>query len=801
MKISLGWIAEWVDLSGEAPERLAELLSLHTAEVEGVEHTGAAIADVLVGEVVECGRHPDADKLSVTRVTVGSGEPVPVVCGASNVRAGLKIAFAPVGSRLPGDLKIKKAKLRGQVSEGMICSTRELELGDDHSGILELPADAPLGVPLVEYLGLRDAVLELDNKSLTHRPDLWGHYGFARELAAILERPLAPLTVGAWPDAASRWQVELADAQGCPHYLALEIELDGPPRESPAWLQQRLRAVGQRPVNDIVDLTNYLLQETGQPTHAFDADTLRGGKVVVRAARSGERITTLDGSVRTLEESDLVIADAERALALAGVMGGAETEVGATTTRILLESAVFQPVRVRRTALRLGLRTEASTRFEKSLDPALARQALERFVSLLARLRPEARILSAPAAAGAAAAPQRELLLDPERAAQRLGVDLDRDAARGILERLGFGVRDAEQGGLAIRVPSWRATKDVTLPVDLEEELGRIHGYHRIRPQPLQAPVVPPQQFPGRLLGRRLLGRMVGAHGAHETQAYSFLDRDWARRLGLETEAFVQVGNAMQKGVDLMRRDPVPSLLDQAVGNLRARPEGRLCELAKGYEPGPGVEPIERRWLALLAWAPEDAPLQGRDSLFGALRSAAEDLLRIALPGGGVVATAGAARPWAHPVHALTWRHAEHAVAEAARIHPALAAELDAPRVRLGALLLDLDALLAVGDGATSGFRSPSRYPGIKLDVALAMPTATPYAEVEAMLRRAGGKLLAELELFDVFEGAPLAAGQRSLAFRILLQADDRTLGDAEEQALLGRVAKAAEALGGALRS
>lgn len=799
MKISLDWLSDWVDLDGLEPERVSELLSLHTAEVDAMEETGAAIAQVLVGEVVECGPHPDADKLSVTRVRAGDLD-VPVVCGAANVRQGLKVAFAPVGCVLPGDLKIKKAKLRGQPSEGMICSTRELELGEDHDGILELPQDAPVGANLVEYLGLRDHVLELDNKSLTHRPDLWGHYGFARELSVVLQRELRALEETALPEAAASWEVANEDAEGCPLYLGLEVDLGGTPRESPDWLKRRLQAVGQRPVNDVVDLTNYLLLETGQPTHAFDADRLQGGRVVVRSAKSGETLTTLDEQQRKLEPGDLLITDASGPIALAGVMGGASSEVHEGTTRILLESAVFDAVRVRRTSQRLALRTEASTRFEKSLDPALAEQALRRFAALLAKVRPEARILAAPARAGAAAAPEREIPLDPRRAAARLGQDIDAAEAKRILEGLGFSVR-AEGEGFQVRVPSWRATKDVTLTVDLEEELGRIYGYDRIRPEPLQAPVEVPAQFPGRRLARRLLGRLSSTHGAAETQSYSFLDRRWAEALQAREEDFVVIGNPVQKEVDLMRRDPVASLLEQAAVNARETPSGRLCEYAKGYEPDAADGPRERRWLALLAWEPTARPLQGVGSLHAQLRSVAEDLLRVALPGLELNARAGVVARWAHPVQALRWEAREKVAALAGRVHPRMLACAGVQDSQAGAVLLDLDVLLALDQGARGAFQSPSRYPGVKLDVALALPRELPYEQVDAALRKAGGRMLAELELFDIFEGAPLPEDQRSMAFTVLLRADDRTLGEKEAQGFLKKVSKAAAALGGSLRS
>jgi len=804
MKISLGWIGEYVDLGGVSAARAAELLALHTAEVEGVEEIGAGIRDVVVGEVVACGRHPDADKLSVTKVDFGAGAAVDVVCGASNVRAGLKVAFAPVGASLPGGLKIKQAKLRGAPSVGMICSERELELSDEHAGILELPADAPRGARLVDYLQLSDWVLELDNKSLTHRPDLWGHYGFARELAAILERPLKPLALlESWPAAPSGWKIELADPD-CPHYLGVGIAAPEGPRPSPQWLRARLRAVGVRPRNDLVDLTNYVLLETGQPLHAFDSARLQGRTIAVRAARSGERLRCLDDSERELAPSDLVIADAKSAVALAGVIGGADSAVGAETREILLEAAVFHPARIRRASQRLALRTDASSRFEKSLDPLGAEIAARRYARLLLDLRPDAAVTAAPARAGSAASPRRTIAFAPQQCARLLGADPGPAAARGMLERLGFGVDDARDPW-TVTVPSWRATKDVTIAADLVEEVGRLHGYHKIQPAAWQAPVAPPRQRPERLLARALAARLRGAHQAAETQSYSFISRRWAELLRLDASAFLQLANPMQAGSDLIRRDPVASLLEQAAGNLRERASGRLFEIARGYEPRAGAEPLERSWIGAVEWRSPPGAEQGPDSLFARARGLAEDLLRQAgIAGGWRAEPAGgvADAPWLHPAHALAWRCEDRLLGWSGRIDPRLSPALNGDAAPFAVVLLDLSAVLAAAAAQTGArFRSPPRLPAVKVDVALALPAERSYAEVEAALRRAGGKTLESLELFDLYTGPNLPQGQRSLAFHAVLRAADRTLEDKDEQGFIERVKQAAAELGGSLRA
>ncbi|MGB0953190.1 MAG: phenylalanine--tRNA ligase subunit beta [Planctomycetota bacterium] len=806
MKISLNWVSDFVDLSDVPATKVADLLSLHTAEVEGMEVYGEAISDVVVGHVVACGQHPDADKLSVTEVDFGTGENVPVVCGASNVREGLKIAFAPVGSKLPGDLKIKKAKLRGQVSQGMICSERELELSDEHAGILELPEDAPIGTRLVDYLGVIDHVLELDNKSLTHRPDLWGHYGFARELAALLDRPLKPLSVDvAWPSEPSPWTIKREDKEGCPQYGAVEIDLGGTPGAVSEIIRQRLTAVGQRTVNDIVDLSNYVMLETGQPTHAFDAATLSGQKIVVRAATEGETLRTLDDVERKLIAEDLVIADGAQGVALAGVMGGLVTEVTDSTERILLESAAFHPTRVRRTAHRMALRSEASSRFEKSLDPAFASEATARFCHLLLQMRPEAKVLTAPVVDGAVEEPCIVLPLDMARTASLLGIALEEAEVVRLLTAMGFQM-EGQDGHFQVTVPSWRATKDVTLPIDLVEEVGRMHGYDRIEAAPLVAPVEVPVQQPQRLLTRKLTARLVQAFGSHETQSYSFLERAWADRLGRPLTDFARLGNPVLAEQDLMRRDPVPSLLEQAAQNLHEVSAGSLCEVAKGYEPQATGEARERRWLGVVQWGPQEAPKEGQESLFGTMRSMLEDLLLgLGLDAQRLKIKAqeeGLSLPdWAHPVQTLHWSYGDQVLGWTCRAQPTILMSLDFDGHDAAILLLDLEGLSAIIEQAAFRFRAPARFPGIKVDVALALPESKKYEDVESGLRRAGGKLLDSLELFDIYTGPGLEEGQRSLAFRCVLRAADRTLSEKEEQKFLRKVEHLASEFGGNLRS
>ena len=452
MLVSYRWLGRHVDLSGVSPQELAELLTLSTAEVEGLEPFAPYLSQITVGHVRERQKHPDADKLSVCTVDVAAGgeaEPLQIVCGAPNVDAGQKVAVATVGTVLPGDFKIKKSKIRGVESRGMICSERELELGDDHSGIWVLPEDVPVGSPVAAALGIEDWVFEIDNKSLTHRPDCWGHRGLAREIAAILERELKPLELPELVTGDATGCPVRIESPDCPRYMALEID-GAKPLPSPMWLRFLLTAVGQRPMDQLVDVSNFVMLDLGQPNHVFDRAVLAAAGINVRNAREGERVTTLDGEERQTIPADLLICSDDRPVALAGVMGGEGSKVTEATDRLLLEVANFAPAVIRRTAMRLGLRTDASARFEKSLDPNLAHTAMLAFAGMLKELQPAVSFPSPPTDAGDWQDPARTIELRPERVRSVLGADVPDDAIVSILSRLGFGV---ESNGGGCRSP------------------------------------------------------------------------------------------------------------------------------------------------------------------------------------------------------------------------------------------------------------------------------------------------------------------------------------------------------------
>ncbi len=796
MKISRRWLSRHLDLAGLEAGRIAEDLGLTTAEIERVESYPASLSGVVVGEVLECGRHPNAERLSVTKVAVGGGT-LDIVCGASNVARGQKVAVAPPGTALPGDVRVEKAKLRGVESHGMILSEREMGIGEEHDGILVLPPGARVGEEVADALDLRDDVLEIDNKSITHRPDLWGHYGFARELAAIYGRPLAAPPASPRPAPGEPFPVEIADADLCPLYLALPFE-GARNAPSPVWLRRLLLAVGQRPLGAVVDLTNFVMLDLGEPTHAFDRRRLRGGRIEVRRARQGERMKTLDGVDRSLTREDLLIADAEGPVAVAGVMGGEASEVRADTGAFVLECAAFHPVSVRRTAQRLGLRTEASARFEKSLDPTLVDWAAARFVELLPQVCPGARVTGPATRSGSWRFTPRTIPLRTERTRARLGADLPTEKMADFLRRLGFSVEPAG-ADLRVGVPSFRATKDVTIEDDLVEEIGRMLRYGNIPPSIPSFPAKPPPPDEERALGRAAADALAGPLGFRETYGYTFLAEETVEALALGGEPFVRVKNPIAGNLARIRREILPSLLGFLPKNLLPFEEVRLFEIGKGYRPespNDAGEPLEVHEIAAV-WA---SRADAREGAFGRARGVATTLLeRLRVetveerPFDGKPP-----RPFAHPVRGVALGSGGAAIGFAAELDPRARRTLGLP-APVALVSLDLRAILGVRAPARR-FRPIPRFPAVKVDVALALPESVPAAAAGEAVRRAAARLAGEIELFDVFRGGSLGEGRKSLAFHVALVSDERTLTDEDAARFLDRVESAAKALGGELR-
>lgn len=790
MHLSLNWLSDHVDLSGLSPDTIAETLTMRTALIEGVVDQAAAVPDVVVGEVLECGPHPNADTLSVCKVADGTDTVRDVVCGAPNVARGQKIFYIPAGARLPDGTKLKKTKLRGEVSEGMICAEDELGLGPEHDGILVLDAVLEVGTPIADVPGYCDVVFEIDNKSVTHRPDLWGHRGFARELAAIFDRELKPLALA---ESLTRGDagppIELAD-EACPLYGGLCI--DGAPGRSPDWMRFRLVACGMRPINRLVDFSNYVMLELGQPTHPFDRDRLAGDRIVVRRAQPGERLVTLDDEDRALDEADLVIADGERAVALAGVMGGADAEVGEGTTRMFLESAWFDGRVVRRTSSRLGLRSEALARFEKMLDPALVEQALRRYAWWVARLAPDLHVAPTMRIAGEHAAPDVAVHLSTDLVRARLGSDVSDARITSVLEGVGFGVAPLDGGLLDVRVPSWRALRDVEIPEDLVEEVGRLVGYDAVPVAEPRGVLAVGARAPVVDVEDRLREHLAKAEAALEVAAYSMVPDDVLERAGCEVDdGTPRLANPLQQDASALRPSVVPGLLGRLELWQRQADEVLTFEVGRGYRLD-GGEIVERREVAVLL-ACADAG-DARD-VFRQLRGVAcRAIGALGYPEVEVEA-AEAAAPWWHPR-----RHAElcvgdRLVATIGCISPTVLGAFDG-RGHAAVAVLDAAALAELPPSSGVRYEPVLRQPPARVDLAFVAPYDLTTRAMADAIRKAGPKTLRDVEPFDVFRGAALGGDRRSIAFHLTFQAPDRTLTDKDVTKATGKIVAALEKLG-----
>ncbi|HMF74518.1 MAG TPA: phenylalanine--tRNA ligase subunit beta, partial [Bryobacteraceae bacterium] len=667
MKFSYQWLRELVPGLATEPADLQRLITMKTAECEGIEPVGSHFATVVAARVISVEPLPKGKNKAVN-IDVGHGRTLSVVCGAPNVRPGMFAPWVPPGTSL-GEKVIGRATIEGVESEGMLASAAELGINRDHAGLLEL-TDATPGEPLE---GLApDWVIEIDNKSLTHRPDLWGHCGMAREVAAISGQALVdPVRPELLPGGDPVIQVEIADHALCPRYSALVFDnvKVGP---SPLWLQARLEHLGLNPISNIVDVTNYILAELPQPMHAFDAAKLAGTTIFVRPARAGEELVALNGETYRLTEADLVIADASGAIALAGVIGGAGSAISESTTRVVLESANFQATGVRLTSSRHKLRSDASMRFEKALDPENTLRGLARAIELFREVCPGIQLVGGVADNRAASTAPAPVLLPMSFVVRKLGVAISQAEVTRILSALGFGVIESAPAVLTVTIPTWRATKDISLKDDLVEEIGRMVGYDSISPAPpLAAAVVPPAN-PFRAYVRGLRGQLT-AQGFTEVYNYSFVTEADIRRFHGDPANHISVLNPIASELTHLRRSLLPGLFKNIATNVRFFPAFRLFEIGSEIH-GDSLE------VPHLAAALYNAP--GNEQDFFEMKR----VLECVFPAARLVAAQGSA--YEHPARAaeIHWRGG--VIGRLFELHPSL---LQAESIEGRAVLFDID--------------------------------------------------------------------------------------------------------------
>ncbi len=807
MLISFNWLKEFVRLPDSVTaSEVAEKLKFSTVEVEGLIELGASLRNVVAGKVTACEKHPNADKLKVCRVDIGS-ETVQIVCGGSNVAAGMMVAAAKVGAKVKwhgeGDLvELSPVKIRGVESFGMICGADEIGLLDrfpkkEEIEIVDLSAlKLKAGAPLAEALKLDDVILEIDNKSLSNRPDLWGHYGLAREVAALTNRAIQPyqtkkiIAAGVKKGSGVNLRVRVENQAACPKYMAVAMSgvKVGP---SPVWLKEKLAAVGVRSINNIVDATNFVMFDLGQPMHAFDRKII-GDEIVARSARSGESITTLDEKERQLTEDMLVIATPEKAIAIAGIMGGLDSGISSQTAEIIIEAANFDAGSIRRTSTRLGLRSDSSARFEKSLDHNLCSLALERMVALVRELCPTARVTSQIAEVGKPVLFTGPLVIPLNFFEQKIGVALPAKTIVGILSRLGFGAQE-KKGVLVVTIPSWRATKDISLPEDIVEEVARIYGYEQIPATLPVFPISPPPKNDLLALIRMAHDVLAKELAYTEVYNYSFVSAAQIAKLGDEAGKYLELDNPISREKPYIRRNLLPNLLENASVAMANREELRVFEIGSVFSAGKFGPRAERNSDELLprqdTWLTALYLRRNNDIPFREARRVAE-MIFSNLHMAWDVATADKVQPWEHPARLTLISCAGKAAGIAHELHPRVAAAFGiAERVGVCAMNLSALAEIMVATSAQAFYQPISLYPEVTRDLAFLIKKEATHGEVAVLLQKSD-PLIRKVELFDVFAGKGVGAGEKSLAYHLTYGSPERTLISGEVDAVEAYIIK-----------
>lgn len=794
MLISYNWLKEYVDVSKYTPEQIAEKLTSGGIEVDYIHRPGEGITNIVVGYVEDCKQHPNADKLKVCRVDIGEGEPKQIVCGAPNVAKGQYVIVAKVGAVLPGGLKIKKAKLRGEVSEGMICSLQELGIDTKliekrfSDGIYVFQEEVPVGSDAIPLLNLDDTVLEVD---LTpNRADCLNMIGVAYEVGALFDESvtLPNVTLETNDEKADDYiRVKVEAETDNPYYGAMIIK-DVKVGPSPLWLQNRLRAAGIRPISNVVDVTNYVLLEYGQPLHAFDYDRFGSKEIVVRRAHKNETLVTLDDQERKLSREHLVITNGKEPVALAGVMGGASSEVRDDTTTVLLEAAYFDATVVRKSSQSLGLRTDASTRFEKGIDPKRVREAARRAASLIAELA-GGTVVDGIVEFDALTDEKVTVPLHLQKMNERLGTALSLEEVKDLMRRLQFSYEETETG-LIVTVPSRR--QDIRIEEDLIEEVARLYGYDRI-PTTLPEGVTVQGGFTPYQLKRRIVRQSLERAGLSEVMTYSLTSEKKAREFA-EEQPLIQVAMPMSEDHSTMRTSLIPHLLDVVTYNLNRKNENvHIYEIGSIYsadEVPLKALPKEREMVAgALTGLVVDHAWQGEKKAvdFFVVKGILEQLF-IDLGVANAISFERGNRRYLHPGRTAVVKLAGREIGVIGQIHPLYAKEHDLRETYV--FELDLHALLEYEVEPVIYEQLP-RFPSIVRDIALVVDKDRTAKELEEVIINAAGRLLRSVRLFDYYQGEHIEEGKKSLAFSLTFYDPERTLTDEEVADVHQRIVEA----------
>lgn len=783
MLISMNWISEFTDLSGINLRELIGRFTLSTAEVEDIYEYGKNIRDVVVGKIVEINDHPNSKKLHLVKVDIGT-EVVDCVCGAPNVFVGAVVPFAKLGGQV-GELEIKEAKIAGEISHGMCCSEKELGISDDHSGLMILEDNYPLGTDIKSFMQLEDTIFEVDNKSLTNRPDLWGHYGIAREISVLTKRPLKQLEVyntKKYKDLA-KIDVSVEDTAKCFRYSCITVS-DIKVKKSPINMKIRLTYCGMRPINLLADLTNYLMMELGQPMHAFDKSKI--AKIRVKTYPETINFKTLDGNERKIDKETLLICDEKEPAAIAGIMGGELSEITDATDSVLLESANFDAVSVRKSATRLGLRTDASARYEKTIDPELTIPAIERFLKLLIEIDPGVKVTSALTDCYVKHYETIKIDFDKAYVDKYTGIDISSGQIEETLTALGFAVtRMGDEFSLV--VPSWRATKDVSMKADIIEEITRIYGYDNFDIRSVKSFLTPVRHSIERNNEYRIKQLLSERYAMNEVHSYIWYESKLNKELGILTEPNVRIINSITAENDTIRSTIIPSLLGFVLKNVDSDPEMGMFEIGR-VASGLRADGLcdERKRLGIVIASKK---LSDKEIYFKCKEIIEQTLLAVKnIAPTFAVKEELAKYNYVHPVNSASIKLKDVEIGFFSVINPKIKNKID-KKLSVAFAEIDIEDMEKVA-AEPIRYTEVSKYPGVTIDLSLLTDKALRYENIASYISEYKCGYLQSFYPVDVFEDEKLLPGKKSVTVRFEFISKDRTLEGQEIQNMVDDLLK-----------
>lgn len=770
MKISVNWLKDFVDLDGVNIKDLWYRFTMSTAEVEDYLEVGKDIQNVVVAKVLKVEPHPSSQKLKIVDVDTGAGT-VRCLCGAPNVREGILVPFAKLGGSIKKIPEVVKRTIEGVESCGVICSPAELGISDGHEGVMILPAEYKVGTDIKSVLDIEDIIIDIDNKSLTNRPDLWGHYGIAREISAILKRKLKPLELAELKNDPSlpNIDIEILDPVKCPRYSCLGIS-NIKVKTAPLNMQIRLYYCGMRSISLMVDLTNYLMLELSQPMHAFDQKFIE--KIVVRTTAADTKFTTLDNVERNLPKDVLMICEKEKPVAIAGIMGGANSEVSDDTTAIVLESANFEGASIRKSAVKIGLRTEASARFEKMLDPNLTVTAIQRFYKLLQTIQPDVKMSSNLTDCYPKRLEPVTLTIDKPYIDMYIGNILDADQIVDTLRWLEFGV-ERQGDRYTIQVPTFRSTKDITRKVDIIEEITRIYGYDNIIPQTISVELKPLKYNEERILEHKLKEILSEKFGYSEVNSYVWFDNHFNKNMGINAKGSLKLQNPNAVENDTLRDTMAPTFLSMAAHNVKFNDEFSLFEIGSVFRlDDPKGKCREEKMLGALT----ASKAKNSDSLFYELKGVASNLLKLTKNIELEFRAAGSILEysWVHPVKSAEIYYDGKMLGYLSVVNPLVNRNIDK---KLSIALMELNmTLIQAINVQPIRYQEPSKYPEVVLDFNFLVDRSEPFANIESYIRTFKNSYFTGINFIDYYQGKGIPENQKSITFRINIGSREKTL-------------------------